>query len=116
MFQLFNLFAKNALNMICKYIDYATLNKIAMVFDKTINGEDRSLLEDFIYDCVFEGELMEDEIDAIYDILGRDILRYDDDDYVDDLIKKTDKLYGICYFADVKSNSRLYLIRNALAE
>ena len=78
----------------------------------TLNRSNRSKSDNIkiINDILFNEELSDNCIDFLYQLLGRELLRYDDDDYVDNIISKVDSLVTDCSPYLYK----LVLIANAL--
>ena len=99
----------NMLGQIVLILDSANLRFECFRRKPTNKGKSRQARINTIYKLLFNSVVTNKAIDSIYNILGNKLLRYDDDDYCDQVIEKIDK-----YQTDNVNIYSLILIVNAL--
>ena len=74
-----------------KNITNNMLGQIVLILDSTNKSKSRQARINTIYKLLFNSVVTDEAIDSIYNILGNKLLRYDEDDYCDQIIEKIDK-------------------------
>ena len=74
-----------------KNITNNMLGQIVLILDSTNKSKSRQARINTIYKLLFNSVVTDEAIDSIYNILGNKLLRYDDDEYCDQIIEKIDK-------------------------
>ena len=74
-----------------KNITNNMLGQIVLILDSANKGKSRQARINTIYKLLFNSVVTNKAIDSIYNILGNKLLRYDEDDYCDQIIEKIDK-------------------------
>ena len=81
----------NMLGQIVLILDSTNLRFECFRRKPTNKSKSRQARINTIYKLLFNSVVTDEAIDSIYNILGNKLLRYDDDEYCDQIIEKIDK-------------------------